>query len=454
MTGHRIRDLVPVLESDRLADALSTTGLALVAKSAGFLVPLFVASCFGVSRETDAFFFAFGAILFLAGVFGPVLEVVVPFVAQQRRDAESLGRFMSQLLATGTAVLVLALVAFLLVLVPVLPLVTRFDAGGIALAIRLVLETSPLAILLLWTSVLSGYLNAHKAFAVPALAPAVRAVVNICCILVLEGRIGIHALPVGYLAGEAARLLVLGFAVWRSAPFRFRPTFRVDARLTDFYRTSVYPIAGMVFLLANPVVDSAMASWLAPGSVSVLRYAENLYMIPFSLFTGGLVTVLLAHWSERYVGAVRTGFERDVGRSAWSVFWFAVPVAGILALASRPIAGLLLAHGSFDPARLGDVAAAWACYLVGFPAHAMAQLNVKALLVLKRTRVLMTCGLYGVLLNVFLNLLLMGPLGVAGITLATSVTSIASAAYLARGLRAAFAEAEAVRGGAVVLAAD
>ena len=454
MKGHRIRDLVPVLEPARLADALSTTGLALVAKSAGFLVPFVIASFFGVSAGTDAFFFAFGAILFLAGVFGPVLEVVVPFVAEQRGQEESLGRFMSRLLATATIVLALALVAFLLVLVPVLPLVTRFDPDGVGLVIRLVLETSPLAILLLWTSVLSGYLNAHKTFAVPALAPAVRAAVNVCCILALEGRLGVHALPLGYLAGEAARLLVLVLAVWRSAPFRFRPTFRVDARLADFYRTSAYPVAGMVFLLANPVVDSAMASWLAPGSVSVLRYAENLYMIPFSLLTGGLVTVLLAHWSERYSVAGRAGFERDVDRSAWSVFWLAVPVAGILALASRPVAGLLLAHGSFDQTRLGDVAAAWACYLVGFPAHAMAQLKVKALLVLRRTRVLMMCGLYGVLLNAFLNLALMGPLGVAGITLATSITSVASALYLARGLRVAFAETEAARGGGGVLAAD
>ena len=454
MRRPRIRELVPFLEPARLAEAFSTTGLTLVGKSAGFLVPLFIASWFGVSAGTDAFFFAYGAILFLAGVFGPVLEVVVPFVAESRGHSEDLGRFMSRLLATATVVVLLASVAFVLVLVAVLPVITRFGPGGLSLVVRLVLETSPLAILLLWTSVLSGYLNAYRAFAAPAMAPAARAAVNLCCILLLKGSLGVHALPLGYIVGEAARLVVLSFVVWRRAPFRFRPVFRVDARLAEFYRTSAYPVAGMVWMLMNPVVDSAMATWLAPGSVSVLRYAENLYMIPFSLFTGGLVTVLLAHWSASYYGTGRAGFEQDVNRSARSVFWLAVPVAGILIAANRPLAGLFLAHGSFDPGKLGDVATAWACYLTGLPAHAMAQLQVKALLVLKRTRVLMMCALFVVGLNIILNLALMNVLGVAGITLATAGTSVASALYLGRGLKVAFAEAAVVGGGGHAVRAD
>ncbi|MFI5166985.1 MAG: murein biosynthesis integral membrane protein MurJ [Thermoanaerobaculales bacterium] len=447
MTGPRIRDPSPLLEPARLADALSTTGLTLVGKSAGFLVPFFIASWFGLSAGTDAFFFVYGAVLFLAGVFGPMLEVVVPFVAESRGEDASLGRFMSRLLATATIAQLAALVVFLLALVPALPLVTRFDRNGLALVIRLLVETSPLAVLLLWTSVLSGYLNARKSFAVPAMAPGVRAVVNVGCILLLKGSFGVHALPLGYIAGEAARLLVLGLTVWRCAPFQFRPAFRVDARLAGFYRTSVYPISAMVWTLINPVVDSAMASWLAPGSVTVLRYAENLYMIPFSLFTGGLVTVLLAHWSEQYHGAGRAGFERDVNRSAKSVLWLAIPVAGVLILASRPIASLLLAHGSFDRAKLGDVATAWACYLAGFPAQAMAQLQVKALFILKRTKAVMTCALCIAPFNIILDLTLMRIFGVAGIALATAGTSVATALFLARGLKAAFAETGLEKGG-------
>lgn len=454
MTGRRIRDLVPLLERARLTDTLSTTGFTLVGKSAGFLVPFFIASWFGVSAGTDAFFFVFGAVLAVAGVFGPVLEVAVPFVAELRAQGEDLGRFVSRLLATATIALVVVFVVFLLIFVPILPLITRFGRGGVALVIRLLLETSPLVLLLLWSSVLSGYLNAHKAFAVPAVAPGVRAAVNIGCILLFKGTLGVHALPLGYIAGEATRLFVLGLTVWRRAPFRFRPALRIDARLADLYRTSIYPVAAMVWTLMNPLVDNAMASWLAPGSVTVLRYAENLYMIPFSLFTGGVVTVLLAHWSGRFHGADRAGFERDVTRSVRSVLWLAMPVAGIFMAASRPIAGLLLAHGSFDRTKLGEVAIAWACYLAAFPPQAMAQLQVKALFVLKKTKVVMTCALLVAPLNIILDLALMRILGVAGITLATAGTAVATALLLARGLRAAFAETAIGGGGGDAPSAD
>ena len=454
MRLRRIRDAVPLLEPARLADTISTTGLTFLGKSAGFLVPFFIATWFGVSGGTDAFFFVYGVVLALAAVFAPLLEAVVPFVAESRARGEGLDRFMSRLLATATIALLAVLTVSFLVFVPVLPLVTKFDRSSLALVVRLLLETSPLAILLLWTSVLSGYLNAHKAFAVPALAPGVRAVVNIGCILLLKGSLGVHALPLGYGVGEAARLLVLALTVWRRAPFRFRPTFRVDVRLADLYRTSAYPIAAMVWTQVNPLVDNAVASWLAPGSVTVLRYAESLYMIPFSLFTGGVATVLLAHWSERFHGAGRAGFEWDVRRSARSVFWLAVPVTLVLIAASRPFAGLLLAHGSFDRAKLGEVALTWACYLAGFPAQAMAQVQVKALFVLKKTRAVMTCALFVAPVNVALDLALMRVLGVPGIALATALTSVATALVLARGLNVAFVETASADGGCDALAPE
>ena len=454
MKGRRLRDLVLFLEPARLADAVSTTGFTLVGKSAGFLVPLLIASWFGVTPGTDAFFFAYGAILFLAGVLGPILELVVPFVAESRGEPGGLDRFISQLLGTSTIVQIGAVSVLLVVLVPSVPWVTRFNPGAVALVTQLLVETSPLALLLLWTSVLSGYLNARKSFAVPAVAPAVRAVANVACIVLLKGRLGVHALPLGYIVGEAVRLGALCLAVWRRAPFRFRPAVRLDARLAEFYRACAYPVAAMLWTLANPLVDSAIASWLAPGSVTVLRYAETLYMVPFSLFTGGLVTVLLAHWSERYRDAGRAEFERDVNRSVTSVLWLAVPVAVVLMAASRPIAGLLLAHGSFDRARLGDVAIACSCYLAGLPAHAVAQLQVKALFVLKRTRAVMACATLVAPLNVALDLALMRILGVAGITLATALTSVATAIFLGRTLKAAFAEAATPVGGGDALASD
>ena len=439
MSLRRVRDLVPLFDRSRLRDAASTTGLSLVGKSAGFLVPFFIASWFGVSPATDAFFFAYGAILFLAGIFGPVLEVIVPYVAEARHRGDDLAGFMGRLLGTGTALFVLGLACFLLVGTPLIPYVTQFSAEGTELTCRLLLEASPLAVLLFWTSILSGYLNAHKRFALPALSPAVRAAVNLCFIFLLKDRFGVHAIVLGYIAGECVRLLVLALAVAIQYPFRFHPALRLDQRLRDFYRTSFHAVIAMVWVLANQMVDNAMASWLVPGSVTVLQYAGNLYMIPLNLFSGGIVTVLLAHWSESYCGSRRADFQRDVGRSAWGALWLTLPVTVVLILFSRPASRLLLGHGVFEHADIDMVARVWTGYLVGFPLQAMAQLYVKALLVLRSTKALMWGAFYAVFLNVLGNAVLMQWLGLAGIALATSGTAAFSAFYFWRSLQSAFA---------------
>ncbi|HIJ53334.1 MAG TPA: hypothetical protein HPP66_09295 [Planctomycetes bacterium] len=81
-------------------DTIKTTIWSTVGKAAGFLIPFFIAAWFGISSETDAFFFAYGLILFLSGIFAPVVEsVIVPYIAEARTNNEDVGRFVGNILA-------------------------------------------------------------------------------------------------------------------------------------------------------------------------------------------------------------------------------------------------------------------------------------------------------------------------------------------------------------------
>lgn len=93
----------------------------------------------------------------------------------------------------------------------------------------------------------------------------------------------------------------------------------------------------------------------------------------------------------------------------------------------------------FERSRLRDAASTRGLNLVGFPLQALAQLYVKALLVLRSTKPLMWGAFYAVFLNVLGNAVLMQWLGVAGIALATSGTAAFSALYVWRSLQSAFA---------------
>ena len=84
-------------------DTIKTTFWSVIGRGAGFLIPFFIAAWFGVSEETDAFFFAYGIILFLSGIFAPVVEsVIVPYVAEARSNNEDVGKFIGNILSVGS----------------------------------------------------------------------------------------------------------------------------------------------------------------------------------------------------------------------------------------------------------------------------------------------------------------------------------------------------------------
>jgi len=412
-------------------DTITTTLFSTVGKAVSFLIPFFIAAWFGVTSETDAFFFAYGVILFFSGIFAPVVErIIVPYITEARTQKEDVGAFIGRVVtASGVGLLCLTLL-FFLITKPFSSLITSFDPSTVDFIFKLFLETSPLIFLLTWTGVMAGVLNAYKKFAFPALSPAFRAIAILIILFIFKDRCGVHAIAFGYVAGEIVRLVILGGVIRWLKLFKIRFSLQFDSKFRGFLKIISYQIVGMIAVGLNPIVDKVMASWLGKGDVSVLHYADRLYLIPVTFLTTGLIVTLLSHWSSVYYKWGSHKLREEVKK--------AVKVAGILALLitvlllffHQPIVNLAFGRGAFDKARLPEVGWVWVCYLFGFLPYIVGRIYVQAHLVLKNTRVLMIAAFCLNGLNILFNYLLMKPLGVAGIALATSLTSVFSLSFL------------------------
>lgn len=414
-------------------DTIKTTICSTVGKAIGFLIPFFIAAWFGVSEETDAFFFAYGLILFLSGIFAPVVEsVIVPYIAEARSKDEDVGKFVGSILGISGAGLFVLTVLLILVIKPILSVITRFDEQTLRLVYQLLIETAPLIILLVWTSVLAGALNTYKKFAFPAISPAFRAVVNLVIIFAFKDIYGVHSIALGYVVGELIRLAVLLIVTKRLDLFKLRLSFQLNPKLVEFLKTASYQITGMVAVGFNPIVDKIMASWLGEGSVSVLYYADRLYMIPVTFLATGLMATLLSHWSGRYYESGQQRLKQDVNKAVKVVGFITLPIMLVLILFHQPIAKLAFGRGAFAQDRLSEVGWVWVCYLFGLIPYMIGSLFFRAHLALKNTKALMRYCFYAVFLNISLNYILMKPLKVRGIALATTFTAIFFLFYLRR----------------------
>ena len=277
-------------------DIVKTTTWSTVGKAGGLLVPYFIAAWFGVCDETDAFFFVYGVILFLSGIFAQVVEtVIVPYAAEARAKDEDVGKFVGNILCVSGVGLFVVVGLLILVIKPILSIITRFDEQSLSLIFKLLIESAPLIIPLVWTSVLIGALNTYKKFAFPAMSPAFRAAVNLIIILTFKDICGIHSIAFGYVLGEFARLAILFAVIKKLNLFKLRFSFQIDHKLAGFFKTASYQILGMTVIGLNPFIDKTMASWLGHASVSVLHYANILYMIPVTFLLGGLTVTLISY---------------------------------------------------------------------------------------------------------------------------------------------------------------
>lgn len=83
-------------------DTVTTTFFSTIGKAVGFLVPFFIAAWFGVTGETDAFFFAYGLILFFSMIFAPTVEgVIVPYIAEAKSQSKDVGKFVGRILGVS-----------------------------------------------------------------------------------------------------------------------------------------------------------------------------------------------------------------------------------------------------------------------------------------------------------------------------------------------------------------
>jgi len=418
------KNVLTFLNHRLVRDTLWTTVFNIIGKGIGFLIPFFIAAWFGVSAETDAFFFAYGIILFFAGIFAPVVEsVVVPYIAEIRANNEDASEFVSGIISLTGIGLSLLLILFLLFIRPLLSLITRFDLKTLNLIYLLLFEISPLPILLIWTSVLAGTLNAYKKFSFPALSPSFRAIINLILIFLLKDRWGVHSIVIGYLAGEIVRLLTLIYLCKRILCLRIKFYFQLTSKLKDFFIKGFYQVIGMVGVGLNPVTDKIMASWLGAGSVSILHYADRLYMIPVTFATTGLMVTILSYWSEKFYNQnQKLIIDKEINRVLKIIFLPILFITVILILISQQVVNFAFEHGSFDQGKLSELRWVWICYLLGLPGYIIGLIYVRAFLVLKCTKMLMQIAFFTVATNLLFNFVLMSILGIKGIALSTSIT--------------------------------
>lgn len=419
-----------------LKNVVVISGSTALSRILGLVRDVVIADLFGASRAYDSYLIAFMIPHLLRRLLaeGALSSAFIPiFTERLTKDGpDRAARFAS-------TVFTAALIFFPgLVVVGVLfaPVYVPFFADGFSpdqldLTIRLTQITFPFIALVGLAAIVMGVLNSYERFFAPAFAPVLFNVGVILSAFALLRFFAepIYALAVGVLVGGLGQLL---FQIpYLKDCWRYRPQLNLrDEGLHKLLKLMLPSVAGLAIFQINSIVDNKLASHLAEGSISALQYAIRLFQLPLGLFVVSVGSVILPKLAAHAAETDTQSFAQTLRESAkLSLFILLPATAGLLALA-QPIIQLLFEHGHFTPEDTRLTVYALINYLPGLIGYALAYLLTRAFYALQDTRTPLLIGAVTVALNVIFDYALVGPMGVGGLALATSVAGIANALLL------------------------
>ena len=174
----------------------------------------------------------------------------------------------------------------------------------------------------------------------------------------------------------------------------------------------------------NILIDKALATSQGYGSVSILSFANVIFLALSGLFINSLVTVLYPYIAK---GALD---KKDKGKSLLnsikSVVVVTVPIFIIMLTYSTEISFILYKRGSFTEQNTMDVAGVFIFYAIGLIPYGIAEIIRRSFYSEYSYNKPMLVGLIAISINIILNYILISIIGVKGIALATSIASLIS----------------------------
>jgi putative peptidoglycan lipid II flippase len=393
-----------------------------------------VASVYGRSDSMDAFLAAALIPSLLVNLISESMnQALVPTLVRVREQEgheraqqllSSSMLWMCLLLAAASAVLALAARGFF-------PLIaSRFAPAKLNLAVHLFYALLPVVLITGIATNCTAALNTVDRFAVPALAPMAISFAIIAGALFFGSRFGIWAMVGSTLIGSLLHAgLVAAMMHRRGYRFRLRwygmdePMREVAGQYGPVLLSSVVSSGGLL-------VDQAMAAMLIAGSVSALVYANRFVSVVLTLLAGAISTAIVPYLSRMIAFHDWNGCRQTIRTWVRLTALVSLPIAILLIAAARPLVRAALQHGQFGPRDTAVVAPVLAMYAIQIPFFVVSRVYYRFVVAMRRTDLILYCGILNLGLDIVLNVVLMRRFGVAGIALATSLWTVSTFFYL------------------------
>lgn len=391
---------------------------------------LLVARFFGgFEADLDVYFAAFVIpdtifqLLVVGAVSASFIPIYQEYFAKSKEQANDLAN--SALTLVGLFFFLISLLIAIFAR-PLAGLLAHYPSDKLDLMANLIRIMSLGQMLFTVSSFLTGVLQSHRRFLIPAIAPLLYNVGTIAGIFFLSGRFGIYSAAIGVVFGAFLHMLV---QLPSAGLLGYWPKLKWQPKHVGV-RTMIKLMPPRALALGLDQIERWVAvnltSLLSVGSLSIFNFARQLYVLPISLFGVSLSQASFPALAEEALSADKTKFVSTLSKSILQIFFFALPASVLVLVLRIPLVRIAFGAKSFPWDATLLTGRSLAFLSIAIAPQAVTNTLTRALHAMKDTKTSLVIGFITMVVFVGLAYLFGNTIerSVAGITLAMSIGNL------------------------------
>ena len=413
---------------------VAITLITLISKFMGLLRDVIMASVYGTTIQSDAFIMAQSIINIISVILIASLNTAfIPVYSEYivKKNYENQQKFINvvysfSLFSFG----ILSILCFIFSDQIVYFFAPNFSNEAFTLTKKLLKIMLPVVFLYGVVTLNSARLQIHGNFWVSAF---IGYPLNICMIvsmLFFTGNNGIQILAVSYFIGIFGQFLIQ-YPFVKKSKHKYKIDFDYKEEGLKKITILMMPIlVGTCIQQINTLVDRILASSLPKGSVTALQFSNQLIFFITGLFSVIVASIFYTSMSIYYRDGKLEEFKKMLKNSINLLLLIVIPAMFGFIILAMPIVTLIFERGAFSKNASYVTSIALFYYAIGILGYSLRDMLCRTFYALRDTKTVMFNGIMAVILNIISSISLFPFMGIAGLALGTSISSIVATLML------------------------
>ena len=272
--------------------------------------------------------------------------------------------------------------------------------------------------------VLISYLNYNDSFVAPALRAVPMDIVVIVSIVVSAYTKSLIPMAIGIPISLFIELLFLIPTLIKKG---FKFSFMLNIKDENIKNVIVWALPIVISTAVadlNSIIDRQFSSWLLDGGISALTYSSRTLNMVRTTFFIPVITVLFPIFTRYFKNGKINDASLMTSKCLSILFLLATPLTfGIMAF-SKDIITILFQRGAFDLFATEITANCFKYYSIALIGYAVIVVTSKVFYAMTDMKTPMLISIIGMFLNVVFNFIFSRQIGLSGLAIATSISTL------------------------------